>query len=186
MGWLFAVALGLHRGSRRVVLVALLPIAVGHALAVLAVVLVIMAFGSVLDPDLVRRAAGVVLIGWAAYHTLYGHRHRVRFGMQVGLFGLAAWSFLMAVAHGAGLMLIPLLEPLGVTAPMHHHGMGGGSFGAALLAVAIHSAAMLATTGVVAILVYDWLGVAVLRRGWLNLDLVWTAALVLVGVWLLV
>ena len=82
MGWLFAVALGLHRGSRRVVLVALLPIALGHALAVLAVVLVVMAFGPVLDPELVRRAAGLVLIGWAAWHALYGHRHRVRFGMH--------------------------------------------------------------------------------------------------------
>jgi hypothetical protein len=186
MGWLFAVALGLHRGSRRVVLVALLPIALGHALAVLVVVLVIMAFGAVLDAGVVRRAAGVVLIGWAVYHILYGHRHRVRFGMQVGLGGLAVWSFLMAVAHGAGLMLIPLLDPLGVTAPMQHHGMDGGSVASALLAVAIHSVAMLATTGIVAILVYDWLGVAVLRRGWVNLDLVWAAALVLVGVWLLV
>lgn len=190
MGWLFAVALGLHRRSRKVVLTALLPIALGHALAVLAVVLVVMASGAVVDPGLARRAAGVVLIGWAAWHAAYGHRHRVRFGMQVGLGGLAAWSFLMALAHGAGLMLIPLLGPLGVAGPMHHHAMGGGtmgggSMGTALLAVAVHSGAMLATTGAVALLVYDWLGVAVLRRGWINLDILWTAALVAVGVWLL-
>lgn len=185
MGWLFAVALGLHRQSRGVVLAALLPIAVGHALAVLGVVLVVMAFGAVVDPDLVRRAAGIVLIGWAAYHAAYGHRHRVRFGMRVGLAGLAVWSFLMALAHGAGLMLIPLLGPLGVAGPMHHHDMGGGAVSGALLAVAVHSGAMLATTGAVALLVYDWLGVAVLRRGWINLDLLWTAALMAAGVWLL-
>lgn len=190
MGWLFAVALGLHRRSRRVVLTALLPIVLGHALAVLAVVLVVMASGAVVDPNLVRRAAGIVLIGWAAWHATYGHRHRVRFGMQVGLGGLAVWSFLMALAHGAGLMLIPLLGPLGVAGPMHHHALGGGSMGGgamgtALLAVGVHSGAMLATTGAVALLVYDWLGVAVLRRGWINLDLLWTAALVAVGVWLL-
>lgn len=185
MGWLFAVALGLHRRSRGVVLAALLPIAVGHALAVLGVVLVVMAFGAVVDPDLVRRAAGIVLIGWAAYHAAYGHRHRVRFGMRVGLAGLAVWSFLMALAHGAGLMLIPLLDPLGVAGPMHHHDMGGGAVSGALLAVAVHSGAMLATTGAVALLVYDWLGVAVLRRGWINLDLLWTAALIAAGVWLL-
>ena len=89
MGWLFAVALGLHRGSRRVVLVALLPIALGHAARG--------AGGGARDhglrfgarPGPGAAAAGIVLIGWAAYHTLYGHRHRVRFGMQAGLFGLA-------------------------------------------------------------------------------------------------
>jgi hypothetical protein len=187
MGWLFAVALGLHRHSRRVVLVSLLPIALGHALAVLAVVVAVIAFGAVLDPDLVRRAAGLVLIGWAAWHGVYGHRHRVRFGMQVGLGGLAVWSFLMAMAHGAGLMLIPLLGPLGVTVPMHHaHGTVAGPLGQAMAAVVVHSAAMLLTTGAVALLVYGWAGVAVLRRGWINLDLLWIAALAAVGIWLLV
>ena len=115
MGWLFATALGLHRGSRRVVLVSLVPIALGHALAVLTVVLAVMAFGALLDPAVVRRLCGLILLGWAAWHTVYGHRHRVRFGMTTGLAGLGAWSFLMAMAHGAGLMLIPLLAPLGVT-----------------------------------------------------------------------
>ena len=190
MGWLFAVALGLHRGSRRVVLAALLPIALGHALAVLAVVLAVLAFGAVVDPALVRRASGLVLIGWAIWHGLYGHRHRVRFGMQTGLAGLGAWSFLMAMAHGAGLMLIPLLGPLGVTdgaaaAHQHGHGAATGSLGQALAAVAVHSGAMLATGALVALLVYDWVGVGVLRRGWVNLDLLWSAALVAVGLWLL-
>jgi hypothetical protein len=185
MGWLFAVALGLHRGSRRVVLVSLLPIALGHAVAVLAVVLAVTAFGAMLDPSTVRRAAGLLLIAWAVWHALYGHRHRVRFGMQTGLAGLAAWSFLMAMAHGAGLMLIPLLGPLGVTGGMHHHHGAAASLDQALGAVAVHSTAMLAATGAVALLVYDWLGVSVLRRGWINLDLVWTAALVAVGLLLL-
>jgi hypothetical protein len=185
MGWLFAVALGLHRGSRRVVLVSLLPIALGHALAVLVVVLVVVAFGAVLHPAAVRRAAGLLLIAWAVWHALYGHRHRVRFGMQTGLAGLAAWSFLMAMAHGAGLMLIPLLDPLGVTGGMHHHG-AAASLDQALAAVAVHSTAMLAATGAMALLVHDWLGVAVLRRGWINLDLLWTVALVAAGLLLLI
>lgn len=185
MGWLFAVALGLHRGGRRTVLAALVPIALGHALAVLAVVLAAWAVGAVLDPGWVRRGSGLLLIGWAAWHALYGHRHRVRFGMQVGLVGLAAWSFLMATAHGAGLMLLPFLEPLGATTHAHHHGGAAPGLGAALLAVLVHSAATLAATGLVAVLVHDWLGVAVLRRGWVNLDLLWTAALVAVGAWLL-
>ncbi len=188
MGWLFAVALGLHRGSRRVVLAALVPIAAGHAAAVLATVLAVMAFGRFLDPAVLRRLAGLLLVAWAAWHWFYGHRHRVRFGMTTGLLGLAAWSFLMAGAHGAGLMLIPLLEPLGAVGHAHHHHAAPGRLATvpqALAAVLVHGLATLLATGAAAVLVYDWLGVAVLRRGWLNLDLVWTAALAGVGVVLL-
>jgi hypothetical protein len=186
MGWLFAVALGLHRGGRRTVLQALGPIALGHALAVLAVVLTVMGFGAFVDPNLVRRGAGLLLIGWAVWHWRYGHRHRVRFGMRTGMAGLGAWSFLMAMAHGAGLMLIPLLGPLGIGGEAHqHHGGASGSLTQALAAVAVHSTAMLAATSVAAVLVHDWLGVAVLRRGWVNLDSMWTTALVVVGVVLL-
>src|SRR5688500_6260025 len=109
MGWLFAVALGLHRHRRAVVLQALLPIAIGHALAILVVALAVVLLGIAVDQRTVRIGAGALLIGWAVYHTLYGARHRVRFGMQVGMLGLGAWSFLMASAHGAGLMLVPAL-----------------------------------------------------------------------------
>ena len=186
MGWLFAVALGLHRGGRRTVLQALVPIALGHGLAVLAVVLAVLGFGALVDPDLVRRGAGLLLIGWAGWHWHYGHRHRVRFGMRTGMAGLGAWSFLMAMAHGAGLMLIPLLVPLGIGGETHHHHGGAvGSLGQAMVAVAVHGVAMLTATGAAALLVHDWLGVAVLRRGWVNLDVVWTAALVVVGIVLL-
>src|ERR687896_2358412 len=106
MGWLFAVALGLHRQSRRVVLAALIPIALGHALAVALVALAVLALGIVVDQRTIRVVAGVLLIVWAAYHRLYGSRHRVRIGMQAGMAGLATWSFVMAGAHGAGLMLV--------------------------------------------------------------------------------
>lgn len=187
MGWLFAVAMGLHRGGRRTVLTALVPIAIGHALAVLGVVLVVMAFGTVVDPIILDRLAGGVLIGWAAWHATYGRRHRTRFGMTTGMAGLAVWSFMMALAHGAGLMLIPLLAPIGAMASMHaHHGPASSMLGPALAAVMVHSAAMLLTTAAIALAVHDWLGVAVLRRGWINLDLLWTMALVAVGLWLLI
>src|SRR5262245_18694455 len=98
MGWLFAVALGLHRGGRVVVLEALVPIALGHALSIVLVALAVVALGLVVDPRALRLLAGILLIGWAIYHSLYGSRHRVRFGMQTGMAGLAAWSFLMACA----------------------------------------------------------------------------------------
>jgi hypothetical protein len=187
MGWLFAVALGMHRASRAVVLVALLPIAAGHALAVAVVVGLVVALGVVVDQSFLRLAGGLALIGWAVYHQLYGRRHRLRVGMRTGAAGLVLWSFLMASAHGAGLMLVPLLFPLQLASGHgHDHGVTSGSqLGVALTAISVHTLAMLLTTGAVAVLVYEWLGVAFLRRGWINLDLVWMAGLVATGCFLL-
>ena len=189
MGWLFSVALGLHQRSRAVVVVSLLPIAAGHALAVAAVASAVMILGTVIDQRAIRVAGGVVLIAWALYHTFYGSRHRARFGMRVGMAGLAAWSFLMATAHGAGLMLVPFLLPMashGAAAGHHggHHAVNG-SLLLSLVAIGTHTLAMLLVTGAIAVLVYDWVGVAFLRRGWINLDPLWTVALILAGLLLL-
>jgi hypothetical protein len=186
MGWLFAVALGLHRRSQGTVLLSLVPIALGHAVAVAAVLVVVLALGLVLDRAILVRLAGVALIGWALWHALYGHRQRVRVGMQTGLAGLAVWSFLMASAHGAGLMLIPVVIPLCVAAAPAQELTAEGSIGIAVAALAVHTATMLATIGVIALVVYRWVGVAFLRRGWINLDLVWVVALLVCGVALLV
>ena len=122
MGWLFAVALGLNRQRRSVVYVSLLPIAAGHAISIVAVAGLLAATDYLVTPRLAGIGTGLLLIGWALYHWAFGHRHRVRFGLQVGLFGLAAWSFLMATAHGAGLMLWPALHPPLWVAIDHHHG----------------------------------------------------------------
>ncbi len=177
MGWLFAVALGLHRGSRRAVLMALPPMALGHALSIWLVAATVMVMGAVVSLGAVRVAAGAVLIVWAGYHWFYGHRHRVRVGMTTGLAGLVVWSFLMATAHGAGLMLVPALMPLcSGMAPI-----SGGSLLVSLAAVGLHTLATLVVTGLCAVVVYEWLGLAVLRRGWINFDLLWTGALVAVG-----
>jgi hypothetical protein len=186
MGWLFAVALGLHRGSRTVVLVSLVPIAVGHALAVALIVLAVVLLDRVIDQRAISVFSGLVLIGWAAYHRLYGSRHRVRVGMRTGLAGLALWSFLMASAHGAGLMLVPIMLPLGHGGSHAGHLPPTESLLVGLGAIGVHSAAMLAVTGAVAVAVYEWLGVAFLRRGWINLDLLWTAVLAATGGLLLV
>ena len=78
MGWLFAVALGLHRKSRAVVLRSLVPIALGHALAVGLVAAAVVALGAAIEPALLQRGAGIPLILWAFWVLLYGARHRVR------------------------------------------------------------------------------------------------------------
>jgi hypothetical protein len=183
MGWLFAVALGLHRGNRRIVLLSLVPITVGHAAAVAAALTAVLALGLVIDHTALLRLAALVLIGWAAWHALYGHQRRVRVGMQTGLLGLVLWSFLMASAHGAGLMLIPALAPIcGSTPP------AGATLSVplALAALGVHSAAMLAAIAVVSLIVYEWAGVDFLRRGWINFDLIWVAVLATCGVILLI
>jgi hypothetical protein len=184
MGWLFAVALGLHRKSRAVVLRSLVPIALGHALSVALVAAAVAALGAAVEPQPLRRGAGLLLILWAFWHLLYGARHRVRVGMQAGFAGLLLWSFLMAGAHGAGLMLVPALIPLCLAAPADAGPLLSGSLPVSLAAVGLHTAAMLAVTGAIALSVYEWIGLAFLRRGWLNLDRLWVAALLATGVWL--
>src|SRR5206468_10061804 len=141
--WLFAVALGLQRGNQKIVLLSLLPIALGHAAAVAAALIAMLALGLVVDHAILMRIAGVVLIGWAAWHALYGHRGRVRVGMQTGLLGLVLWSFLMASTHGAGLMLIPALQPICAAAGAAAEASADTPL--ALAALGVHSAAMLAT-----------------------------------------
>ncbi|HXJ82456.1 MAG TPA: hypothetical protein VMS64_27695 [Candidatus Methylomirabilis sp.] len=187
MGWLFAVALGLHQQSRAVVLESLIPIALGHTIAITVVVFVVAGLGTLIDQRAVRLVSGAVLIGWAVYHKLYGSRHRVRFGMRVGLAGLGLWSFLMAMGHGAGLMLVPFLLPPGssLSARMAGAVAGRGAFPLALAAIWVHTLAMLIATAVVAIVVYEWVGLGFLRRGWINLDLLWSAGLVATGLILL-
>jgi len=186
MGWLFAVALGLNRRSERVVWLALLPIGLGHALAVAVIVFLVLALGLILEPGVLRLLTAAVLFAWAGWHALYGRRLKVRFGMQVGLGGLFVWSFLMANAHGAGLMLIPAVIPLCLAASPTHGLSLGASMPVGLAALCLHTAAMLATIGIVSIVVYKWIGVGFLRRGWINLDLLWTIALVICGIIVLV
>jgi hypothetical protein len=186
MGWLFAVALGLHRKSRRAVLLSLAPIAAGHAAAVAAVLAAVLAFGVLFDHVWLGRIAGLILIGWAVWHAAYGHRRRVRVGMQTGLAGLMLWSFLMANAHGAGLMLVPVVLPLCVSGSPAEELTAGGSAPVALAALGVHTAAMLGVIAAVASVVYECTGLGFLRRGWVNADLLWSGVLAASGALLIV
>ena len=181
MGWLFAVALGLNRKSRRVVVVSLAPLALGHAVSVGLAALAVVALGLAFDGRFVRLGAGAALILWAIYHAAYGHRHRVRIGMTAGLAGLALWSFLMATGHGAGLMLAPALLPLCAGAAAFGH----GPMLVSLAAVGVHTAATLIVTAAIAVTVYAWVDLDILRRGWINFDLLWTGMLIVAGLLLI-
>lgn len=185
MGWLFAVALGLHRNSGVILVKALPVIAIAHAASIAIVAGAVVLTGIAIRSQALLAGSGILLVGWAMYHQLYGHRHRVRIGMRTGLAGLALWSFLMATAHGAGVMVLPALIPLCLADSPLGTIAAEGSIGLTLAAVGIHTAAMLAVTGAIAIVVREWLGLAVLRTAWINFDLIWTVALALTGLVLL-
>jgi hypothetical protein len=96
--------------------------------------------------------------------------------------GLAVWSFLMATAHGAGLMVVPVIMGMSISGEhAHHMHAGGNGASAALFATGLHAVGYLVVTAFVAVLVFEKLGVGILRRAWFNLDLIWSAALVATG-----
>ena len=183
MGWLFAVALGMQERRRGAVIRALLPLGVGHALAVAAAVAAALAIGAVAPIGWLQWTVAGVLVSLGAMRFVR-HRHRRWAGMRVGMGGLTLWSFLMATAHGAGLMLWPALVPLCGSQSIASMG-ADGSWAAALAGVGLHSAAMLATIALIAALIYEWVGLAVLRNAWVNIDLLWVTALEATGVLML-
>lgn len=189
MGWLFAVALGLQQESGRAIVKALLFIAIGHAASLAVVAVALAALGSFLPLGWVRIAAGAVLLLFGAYKLIRYYRHPRWVGMRVNGRDLILWSFLMATSHGAGLMLAPIILNLeqagnGMGADLNHHAgyLDVTDTAAAWgLGLAVHTAAMLAIMLVVALVVYKKVGLAFLRRGWLNMDLLWASALFLAG-----
>jgi len=177
MGWLFAVALGLQRGRGWAVWGAMGPIALGHALSIALVAGAVGALGAYLPPRPLQALTAGLLLAFGLLR-LARPRHPRWVGMRVGWRGLALWSFLTATAHGAGLMLAPVL--VGLASLCGRLGPAGTGTGLAV-AVALHTLAMLGTMALLAWLAYAVVGLAFLRRGWLNLDLFWGLALVAVG-----
>ena len=195
MGWLFAVSLGLQDKRRGAVLLALFPIALGHAASIALVVAAMAAARTMVSARTLGVVGGLAVLAAGVYKLARGARHPRWVGMRVGFRDLVLWSFLMSSAHGAGLMLVPLLvgpgrgDAGGMTAPAHAGHLAplatGASAGDGLLSraavLAVHSGAMLVVMGAIAIAVYDLFGVAFLRRGWINLDVLWATALVVAG-----
>ena len=188
MGWLFAVSLGLQEKSGRAVWRALPPLALGHLASMSAVVA---AFGLLqigISSGAVRIVAAVVLVALGIM-KLASPRHprwASWTGMRVGFRDLTIWSFLMATAHGAGLMLLPVLFSLPAGAHSEHLHAGAAIPQPWLIAVAVHTFAYLGTAAVIALGVYRFVGVAFLRRAWLNLDLLWGAALICAAIFTLI
>ena len=196
MGWLFAVALGLQERSRAAVLRAFGPIALGHAASVAMVVALVGAVQVWLAPEGLRVLGASALVAFGLYKLLAPLSHPRWVGMRVGARDLTIWSFLMATAHGAGLMLVPVLLELPLAdAHAHTHADAGHALmmstpgaltGAELAAVGVHTAGMYLVMGAIALVVFEKVGVAIVRRAWLNLDRVWAGALIAAGMGTLV
>ena len=195
MGWLFAVGLGLQEGRREAVIKAFWPIALGHAAAVILVAAAVLAAQVVVPLEVLKYAGAGALILFGL-HKLIRRKHPRWVGMRVGFRDLTAWSFIMASAHGAGLMLVPvLLELSGTLQEMGHraheaHEHLGHSVHlflanpvvlADIAAVGVHTLAMFAVMAAVALVVYEKLGLMILKRTWFNVDLIWAGALVVTG-----
>jgi hypothetical protein len=185
MGWLFALALGLQEKRRSAVVQALVPIALGHAAAISVTILLLIWLQRLIPFHVLKWPIAAIILGTGVYR-LYRVRHPRGAGMRVGPRDLAVWSFLMASAHGAGLMLIPVLLARPMTGM--HHAMAGAMTGNGLPlnanvilgSVLLHTGTMLVVAGGLALVsfeMYDKAGLAVLRHAWLNFDFIWAVAL---------
>ena len=185
MGWPLAVSAGLMGGGRRALLGALGLLAMGHLLAMAVILAPFTVLTAVVSWQRhIRIGAALVVIAFGLW--LLVHRRHPRFIARIRPTQLALWSFAVAIAHGAGLMLVPIY--LGICRANEldrgHQAANvliGGDLPTAVLVSAVHTGAMILTGGLVAVLVQAWLGLRFLSRSWFNLDLVWAASLVAVG-----
>jgi len=192
MGWLFAVALGLQERSCAAVIRAFAPIALGHAVSITTVVALVGLAQTLIDLTVLRIVGASALVLFGLYKLLAPMSHPRWVGMRVNFRDLTVWSFLMATAHGAGLMLVPVLLQLPSDAASHaahaahatHMPMVRTMTAVPiteLMAGAVHTVAMFLVMGVIAVVVYEKVGLAILRRAWFNLDRVWAGALLAAG-----
>ena len=162
----------------------MLPLALGHALAIAAAVGVAVVAGAIVPLRVIQAVVAGVLVALGV-RRVFRHGHPRWVGMQVSLTDLTVWSFLMASAHGAGLMVLPLVLGDPRRRPLHRSGAGCRPRPAAS-ATLVHSAGYLSVSAALAVVVFEKLGVGLLRQAWVNLDLVWAVALVVTGVGTLV
>jgi hypothetical protein len=185
MGWPLAVSAGLMERSSRALVASLWPLTVGHFLAMLVVILPFALLVSLIEwQKQIQIGASLLVIGFGIFRFINRRHPRVLARIRPTQLGL--WSFVVAIAHGAGLMLVPIYLGLCRPADMDtgHQAAGAlinANLGMALLVSTVHTLAMISAGGTLAWLVYRYLGLTFVSRSWFNLDAVWAVSLILVG-----
>ena len=185
MGWPLAVSAGLMGDGRRDLFGALGPLALGHFLAMILVLLPFAFMAFLIDWQREIRIGAALLVIAAGIYLLINRRHP-RFLARIKPTQLALWSFAVAMAHGAGLMLLPIYLGMGGgEGPHAHHAQEaaqlGSGFVTAMSVAVIHTIAMFLSGGVIAFFVYEWFGLTFISKSWFNLDVIWALSLILVG-----
>ena len=184
MGWLFAVSRGMQERSRRAVLRSLVPIAIGHEASIALVALLVLGLSTTTDPKALRIGAAAALVAFGIFRFVKPRAHFRWTSMRVSDRELGMWSFLMSTAHGAGLMVAPVILGLRASQSGGHDDMAmlaGGRLDITAVGLAVHVGAMVAVMGAIAYFVYARVGLQSLRRAWLNTVQVWAGAFVLAG-----
>jgi len=185
MGWPLAVSAGLIERSSRALVMALWPLTVGHLLAMLVVILPFALLLVIVEwQQQIQMGASLLVIGFGIFRFV--NRRHPRMLARIRPTQLGLWSFAVAIAHGAGLMLVPIYLGLCQAADLDkgHEAAGAlinANVGMAVLVSVVHSVAMIVAGGFLAWLVYRYLGLKFVSRGWFNLDATWAFSLVLVG-----
>jgi hypothetical protein len=185
MGWPLAVSAGLMERSPRALFAALGPLAIGHLLAMLLVILPFALLITLVEwQRQIQLGASLLVIAFGIYRL--ASRSHPRALARIPPTQLALWSFAVAIAHGAGLMLVPIYLGLCQEADLDRGHAAAGSLinanlGTAVLVAVVHAAAMIAAGGCLAWLVYRYLGLKFVSRSWFNLETVWAVSLILVG-----
>jgi|SRR5580765_6804739 len=187
MGWLFAVSRGMTERSRGALVRSLAPIAIGHELSIALVAALVVGLSATIDTRPLHIGAAAALLGFGIFRFAKPRAHPRWTTMRVNDRELTLWSFLMSSAHGAGLMVAPILIGLEADSGADHHKaetamMTTGPIGTSAVGVTLHVATMLVVMAAVALFVYERIGVQVLRRAWINTDHLWAAAFIVAAV----
>ncbi|NEK24751.1 hypothetical protein GV827_20470 [Sulfitobacter sp. JBTF-M27] len=185
MGWPLAVSAALMERRHAAMPKALAMLAFGHFLAMIAILLPFSLMIFLVDWQIeIRVGAGLLVIAMGIYLVI--NRKHPKFLARVHPARLALWSFLAAMAHGAGLMLVPIFLGLCAvgadeTGHLAAQALMGDNVVTAFAVALAHTLAMTIAGGIIAVVIYVWLGLKFLSRTWFNLDLVWALSLIAVG-----
>ena len=185
MGWPLAVSAALMERNTSALPKALAMLALGHFLAMTAILLPFTTMLFLLEWQMeLRIGAGILVIAMGVFLLIY--RKHPRFLARVPPHRLALWSFLAAMAHGAGLMLVPIYLGICAADPDTGHQAAEtlmkNDVITAFLVAFVHTLSMTVAGGIIAVVIYRWLGLKFLSKTWFNLDIVWALSLVIVGI----